>query len=180
MWHYSVFKSLGTGLFHPTMFAITSSPSPPHYLLPITSNSLPQTARLEFIGILSELVRMFPTHSRFSDMASSLSTLDPEVDFFENIRHIQLHRRTRSLRRLAEACSAGSISISSITTFLLPLAAQVIFGIQSNAEQNLVAEAINVVAATARRMKWTGYSFLLRHYMRQLPKKQLNHKVFIK
>ena len=149
----------------------------PHRLCPLPP---PQTARLEFVGVLSELVRTYPTHPKFSDMAASLSSKDPEVDFFENVRHIQLHRRTRSLRRLAEACSAGSLSLPSILTFLLPLAAQVIFGVQSNAEQNLVAEAIGVVGAAARQMRWPQYSFLLRHYMRQLPKKQLNHKVFIK
>eukprot|EP00731_Ephydatia_muelleri_P001007 Em0001g1007a len=139
-----------------------------------------ETARLEFIGVLSELVKTYPTHPKFSDMASSLSSRDAEADFFENVRHIQLHRRTRSLRKLAEACSAGSLSLPSILTFLLPLAAQVIFGVQSNAEQNLVAEAIGVVGASARQMRWPQYSFLLRHYMRQLPKKHLNHKVFIK
>ena len=145
-----------------------------------THTPRPQSARLEFISILSEAVRTYPSHPRFSDMAATLSSSDPEVDFFENIRHIQLHRRTRSMRRLAEACSGGALTLSSITTFLLPLAAQVIFGVQSNAEQNLVAEAVGVVGAAAKRMKWPAYSFMLRHYMRQLPKKQLNHKVFIK
>ena len=59
------------------------------------------------------------------------------------------------MRRLAEACSGGALTLSSITTFLLPLAAQVIFGVQSNAEQNLVAEAVGVVGAVAKWMKWS-------------------------
>ena len=37
-----------------------------------------------------------------------------------------------------------------------------IFGVQSNAEQNLVAEAVGVVGAAAKWMKWPGYSFMLR------------------
>ena len=54
-----------------------------------------------------------------------LTHKDPEVDFFENIRHIQLHRRTKALRRLAEVCAESSLTAASIMTFLLPLASQV-------------------------------------------------------
>ena len=40
--------------------------------------------------------------ARFSELAS-LSNADEEVDFFRNVAHIQLHRRSRALSRLVKA-----------------------------------------------------------------------------
>ena len=83
-----------------------------------------QFARHESISLLSQVVRAYPSHPRFTNM-TDLTHKDPEVDFFENIKHIQQHRRTRALRRLAEVCAEGSLTQSSIMSFLLPLASQV-------------------------------------------------------
>ena len=78
-------------------------------------------ARLEFISVLSQLVKAYPSHPRFSSMAP-LSHHEPEADFFENVKHIQLHRRTRAFRKLAGVCREGSLSQLSIMNFILPLA----------------------------------------------------------
>lgn len=81
-------------------------------------------ARHESISILSQLVKAYPTHTWFSDMAS-LSHKETEADFFENVKHIQLHRRTRAFKKLAGVCSEGDVSQASYMGFLLPLANQV-------------------------------------------------------
>ena len=83
-----------------------------------------QFARHESISLLAQLVRIFPSHTKFSDM-TILTHKDPEADFFENVKHIQLHRRTRAFRKLAAVCSEGALTHYSMTTFLLPLASQV-------------------------------------------------------
>jgi len=125
-------------------FSLLPTPPPPHSpssqfpllpipLLPIPLVPIPlpphthmhsQFARHESISLLSQVVRAYPSHSQFTNM-TSLTHQDPEVDFFENIKHIQQHRRTRALRRLAEVCAEGSLTQASIMTFLLPLASQV-------------------------------------------------------
>ena len=51
--------------------------------------SISQVARHESIAILSRLVQAFPNHPHFITM-SVLLDKDVEVDFFENIRHIQV------------------------------------------------------------------------------------------
>ena len=125
-------------------------------------------------------------------MAEALSHKDPEADFFENIRHIQLHRRTKALRKLAAVVSSSSslslssapegtpLSNGSIMSFLLPLASQVVFTPSGNVEQNLKAEAVSVIGAVASRLGWNAYSSLLRHYLRQLPKRSDIQKTIIR
>ena len=78
-------------------------------------------ARQEFITVLSQLVKAYQTHPRFSSMAA-LSHHEPEADFFENVKHIQLHRRTRAFRKLATLCAEGSLTQACVMNFILPLA----------------------------------------------------------
>lgn len=54
--------------------------------------------RHEYIGLLENIVQLFPTYARFSDLVH-LASEDDEIDFFKNIRHIQLHRRMKALVR---------------------------------------------------------------------------------
>ena len=136
-------------------------------------------ARLESISTLSDLVKTFSQHPRFQDLFL-LSHADPEVDFFLNVHHIQLHRRTRAFRKLCAVCSGGSIGQTNCLGFVLPLANHVIFLPTTNVEQNLVAEAVNVIGAVSSHLSWARYSFILCHYLRLLPRKRDNQKNLIK
>ncbi|CAI8031672.1 Small subunit processome component 20 homolog [Geodia barretti] len=137
-------------------------------------------ARLEYISVLSSLVKYYPLHPRFVDMATHLANEDKEADFFENVRHLQLHRHTKAMRKLATACKCGQLSPHSMTGFLVPLANQVLFHSTSNVEQNLVTESVNVISGMCLQLKWTKYCYFLRHYLRLLTKKSDVHKTLIR
>ncbi len=124
-------------------------------------------------------MRAFPSHPKFSDM-TVLTDTNPEMDFFKNARHIQLHRRTRAYRLLAQTCINKELTQYSMTSFLLPLASHVVFTNVNEREHNMVLEAVNVIGGIARKLKWTNYSFLLKHYLRQLPKETDSHKSIIR
>ncbi len=124
-------------------------------------------ARHEFITILSDLVQRYRHHPSLSDMFV-LKHEDPDADFFTNVKHIQLHRRTRAFQKLGKVCSEGSIGQGNCLNFVLPLANQVVFAPTTNTEHNLVAGAINVIGGVARQLSWKNYSFILSHYLRQL------------
>ena len=157
----------------------------PSFLRPSLHHSLPpffsvQFARLEYVSLLSSLVKCYPHHARFSDMATHLTHEDKEADFFENICHVQLHRRTKAMRKLACACKEGLLGSHSMTGFLVQFANQVIFHSTSNVEQNLVAESVNVISGMCLHLKWTKYCYLLRHYLRLLTKKSDIQKTLIR
>lgn len=64
--------------------------------------------------------------------------------------------------------------------FLLPIASYVIFNSATEREHNLVSEAINVLSGIAAQLKWTKYHFLLKNYLRLIPKKSNIQKNMIR
>ena len=55
----------------------------------------------EHIALLRAITVSFPVV--YPDLALLINE-DAEVDFFNNIAHLQLHRRSRALLRLAKVC----------------------------------------------------------------------------
>ena len=55
------------------------------------------SAAQEHVALLRELALAFP--AAFPD-AHHLTDADPELDFWNNVAHLQLHRRSRALQRL--------------------------------------------------------------------------------
>ncbi len=58
--------------------------------------------RHAFIGVLVSLISSFPLDRRLASLAQ-LRSEDLDLDFFLNLTHIQVHRRQRGMRRLADA-----------------------------------------------------------------------------
>jgi hypothetical protein len=56
----------------------------------------------------------------------------------------------------------------------------VVFTPVTNTEQNLVAEVVSVIGSIAAQLSWPNYSFILHHYLRQLPRKLDIQKTLIK
>ena len=81
-----------------------------------------------------------------------LTNTNPEIDFFKNIRHLQLHRRTKALRMLSIVCAKGDLSQYSMMSFLLPLASHVVFCVPGEREHNLLLEAVNVIGGVASQL----------------------------
>ena len=133
----------------------------------------------EFIDLLSHLVRGYRTHTTFSEL-TALTNPDPEADILQNIRHIQLHRRTRALRRLSIVISEGKLCQATLAGYLLPLASYVVFSPLSAREHNLLSEAVNVISAVAGQLQWSAYCHLLKHYLRQLSTRKEIHRNIIR
>ncbi len=66
--------------------------------------------------LLALLVQSF--RDFFVDLAPLLSD-DVEVDFFNNIVHIQLHRRRRALTRMIGLATQGKLGASAATHVLV-------------------------------------------------------------
>lgn len=56
--------------------------------------------------MLRTMVVKFP--DRFPELAA-LADVEEEIDFFNNIAHIQMHRRSRALARLSRVSNSGGI-----------------------------------------------------------------------
>eukprot|EP01034_Spumella_vulgaris_P023353 gene23353-29566_t len=119
-----------------------------------------------------------------ADMQSLIHE-DPEQNFFENITHIQFHRRMRAMNRLkavllAEAPTEGSeqttrkhsFSASSFVHVLLPLGYHFLFSdeFQKKDHQALMQEAAQFVGAVGLHLQWNHYFSAIKTLLKQLGK----------
>lgn len=126
-------------------------------------------ARMEFINLLSLVVKTFDKES-FNDM-KLLSSNDPETDFFENIKHIQVHRRIRALQQLSKLCEDQKLSVSNMFSFLIPMISHVIFdSLATTKDHNLLSETITTIGSILKCLPWAKYSHILKNYLKVMRK----------
>lgn len=61
----------------------------------------------EHVDLLKALALAYPTH--YPDL-HALTDKDAELDFFNNVAHLQLHRRSRAFKRLANVSSQACMT----------------------------------------------------------------------
>merc|ERR550519_407876 len=80
--------------------------------------------RCDFLSYLHVLVNLCADmHPRLKDLAKLICLEDTDSDFFENMKHVQLHRRGRAMSKLAKQLFEDSsfLQVKSLTQVILPL-----------------------------------------------------------
>ncbi|GME40771.1 Down-regulated-in-metastasis protein [Neofusicoccum parvum] len=123
-----------------------------------------ELVRVEYLSVLAQLVRVFSSWSVVSDMHVLLVGDDDEASFFNNVLHIQQHRRLRALRRLAS--DASKISSTNISHIFIPLIEHFIFDRveDDSSAANLAGETSRTIGSLALWLEWPQYRALLRRY----------------
>lgn len=104
---------------------------------------------------------------------------DPEQDFFENITHLQLHRRIRAMSKLRERLDKESdmsdrsdsvLSISTIMNVLLPVAYHPIESEEFLKKDHLtyLQEAAIFVGSLVKLLPWNQYFIVLKTILKML------------
>ncbi|KAL4877549.1 armadillo-type protein [Aspergillus karnatakaensis] len=121
--------------------------------------------RAEFVQVLGHLVKLNPARSSVQDMHALLMGDDEEASFFNNILHIQQHRRLRALRRLASEAASGDIQATNISTIFIPLTEHFVFdGAADENAHNLIAEAVLTIGILAESLDWNQFRAIFRRY----------------
>ncbi|KAF8589509.1 hypothetical protein K439DRAFT_362879 [Ramaria rubella] len=136
-------------------------------LFPALKNGLLSKVELirnEIIGVLAHAISKCDSISALSELRPLLANGDNEANFFNNIYHIQVHRRTRALRRLVECMENSHVRSTSIAEIFLPLISHFIIN-APNTDHILVDVAVVTTGSLARRLNWGAYNSLVRQYM---------------
>ncbi|XP_077531499.1 small subunit processome component 20 homolog [Haemaphysalis longicornis] len=142
-----------------------------------------EPARQEFVRVLSQVLRHCGEHPSLNALSQLCCPEDVELDFWENLCHIQMHRRARALHRLSTALRAGelpSLGAPAINGVLLPLSACYLFSNTHAKHTALVDAAIEAVGALCLRLPWRYYEGTLLRYIGQLQKDPEHHKAAIR
>jgi len=140
-------------------------------IVPTTRTSLGTkdvVVRRYFVLILGEIAvrcRESLSPHLHGDLAQLARDGDPDLDFFQNITHVQIHRRARALQRLRKSLVADETQVSfhpqSLANVLLPLAVHPVYEARSSTDEGLALEAIATVGAISRLLSWNKYNSLL-------------------
>lgn len=139
-----------------------------------------EMVRVEVLSVLAAAVQASTGVAELDEMKGLLADGDPEANFFNNIYHVQVHRRGRALRRLAEEVEAGRISASTAADIFIPLLAFNLTSISEQKQAELVNETVQSISRMVRVIPWSQYNRLLQQYLKLASEKREGQKVFLR
>ncbi|CAN7995062.1 unnamed protein product, partial [Ixodes hexagonus] len=142
-----------------------------------------EPSRHEFVRVLSLLLRHCGQHPSLSGLATLCCQEDPELDLWDNLCHIQVHRRCRALTRLAASLRAGELvelGAAPLSDVVLPLTSCFVLNPAYAKQSALVDAAIDLMGAVCGRLPWRPYEALLSRYLQQLQRDTEHHKMAIR
>ena len=138
-----------------------------------------ELVRAEILAVIAHAVAVCRNISAFQEMRILLADGDEEVNFFNNIHHVQIHRRIRALRRFGEWCGEGKLRSSTLSDVFLPLIGNYI-GATDSIDHHLVTEAINATGSIAHCLAWGAYNNLIHQYLRLVKQKDSSERVYVR
>ncbi|XP_037067814.1 small subunit processome component 20 homolog [Peromyscus leucopus] len=138
-----------------------------------------ESVQHDYTLILSCLIQTFPNQLEFKDLVQLTHYTDPEMDFFENMKHIQIHRRARALKKLARQLLEGQVVLSckSLQNYIMPYAMTPILDEKLLKHENITIAATEVIGAICRHLSWPAYVYYLKHFIHVLQTGQINQKL---
>jgi len=142
--------------------------------------SYKEEARHEFVTILGLMIEKNKEHDLLKDMVPLLAGKDEEANFFNNIYHMQIHRRIRALKRLTDELRTGNINPRNISNIFVPIVNHFIYESDKSNEHNLINEAISTIGVASAYLTWGQYYTLVKNTLANIKKKQQLEKVLIR
>jgi U3 small nucleolar RNA-associated protein 20 len=141
-----------------------------------TKNEL---VRTEVLGVIAYAVSKCDHINTLQEMKILLAGGDEEANFFNNILHIQIHRRSRALRRLADYCDEGHLRSTTLAEIFVPLVGNYITS-TSSVDHHLVNDAILTTGRMAKHLAWGGYYTLVQKYLKLSRAKDTSERVYVR
>ncbi len=140
-----------------------------------------ESARHEFISVLVEYIKSFADTFKFiNDLTVLFDKEDIEKDFYENIKHIQMHRRARALKKLQKACNDNLISSENLLGFMMPIVRSFLDNEMYHKYDYLIEDACISIGCICYVLAWPKYLKVVEYYLKILPKNIMNQKLIIK
>jgi len=133
----------------------------------------------EVLGVIAYAVEKCEDVPSLQEMRILLEGGDEEANFFNNILHIQIHRRSRALRRLADHCDEGHLRSTTIADVFVPLVSNYITSTVS-VDHHLVNDAILATGRMAKQLAWGAYYALVQKYLKLSKAKDESERVYIR
>uniref|UniRef100_A0A8C4RTT2 UTP20 small subunit processome component n=1 Tax=Erpetoichthys calabaricus TaxID=27687 RepID=A0A8C4RTT2_ERPCA len=126
-----------------------------------------ESIQQEYTTVLSCLVQIFPADSEFKELVQLTNYSDPESDFFEHMKHIQIHRRARALRKFAKQLTEGDLFLSSksLQNYIMPYSMTALFDGKMFKHENMMSASVEVIGAICKQLPWSKYIYYLKFFV---------------
>lgn len=114
--------------------------------------------RSEVLGVISYAVDKCGDIAALSELRMLLAGGDEEANFFNNVCHVQVHRRIRALHRLSDFCDEPGFRNTTLRELFIPIVSRFI---ADGVDHHLVSEAIQTLGRIARHLTWSTYFWLV-------------------
>ena len=129
-----------------------------------------ELVRAEFLHLLGHLVESLPDLPAVRDMSILTIAGDDEASVFNNVLHIQQHRRLRALRRLAD--ETDKLNSRNAAKIFIPLLEHFVFDrADGDAGRTLSDQAIVTIGALGRALNWSAFRAVFKRYVGYLSSK---------
>ncbi|XP_048334306.2 uncharacterized protein LOC107422300 isoform X3 [Ziziphus jujuba] len=130
----------------------------------------------EWIKLLNEMVKKLPQKS-FNSL-KALCDEDPEMDFFNNIIHVQKHRVARALLRFKNVINSSCISEDITNKVFIPLYFNLLF--DEGKQEHVKNACIEALASISRDMDWKSYYSLLTRCFSEMAMNPDKQKILVR
>lgn len=130
-----------------------------------------EAVRLQSIALMGHMSQeCADVHPVLRDLSLLVNRADPEVDFFENMQHLQLHRKARALLKFCALAKTlkKPINPKTLVQFILPLCSSYLCNETYIHKNSIVDAAIETVGIVCRLLPWYHYEIILKHYLGKL------------
>ncbi|KAI3984708.1 hypothetical protein MKX01_039325 [Papaver californicum] len=134
----------------------------------------------EWIALLREMVLQLAELPSLKSIGNLASVDDAEKDFFNNILHLQKHRRAKALSRFRKVIVAGNFSEDITKKIFVPLFFKMMFDVQPGKGEHIRDACVDSLAAISGHMQWESYLSFLLGCFREMALKPDKHKVLLR
>ncbi|TFK45123.1 armadillo-type protein [Crucibulum laeve] len=138
-----------------------------------------EMVRSEVLSVIAYAVDKCTFINDLREMQVLLEGGDEEANFFNNILHVQIHRRSRALRRLGDHCDEGSLRSSTLAEIFVPLVGNYIVSATA-VDHHLVNDAILTTGRMAKHLAWGAYYALVQKYLKLSRAKDESERVYVR
>lgn len=127
--------------------------------------------RYECIALLGCMARECPDeYVVLQDLNKFANKVDLEVDCFENLTHMQLHRHARAILKISQVLKELSTPPASrtLTQFVLPMISVYLCNEKYANKNSLIDAVIEALNTICHLLPWHQYEAVLKFYLRKL------------
>jgi U3 small nucleolar RNA-associated protein 20 len=139
--------------------------------------------REESCLLLGELARECPdAHPILTDLQPLTCKEDREIDFFDNIVHMQQHRHMRALNRFVKISQEykQTPNVRTLMEVILPIAQHYICNETYLKKAKMVEASVEAIGSLCKFLPWAQYEYLLKLYLFKLRKSLEYQKQLVK